>query len=86
MPLSQSIGFGSLCLPKRFPRMIHVASTAIEEVAYDAAQRHLTIRFIHGGRYTYLDVPARVARGLLAAASHGRYFHDHIRDRYAFLH
>jgi len=66
--------------------MVHVSSTAIEEVAYDAAQRHLTIRFVHGGRYTYLDVPPRVARGLIAAPSHGRYFHHHIRDRYAFLH
>lgn len=66
--------------------MVQVDSTAIEEVAYDPAQRHLTIRFVHGGRYTYLDVPAGVARGLLAAPSHGRYFHDHIRDRYVFLH
>lgn len=66
--------------------MVQVDSTAIDEVAYDEAARRLTIRFVHGGRYTYLDVPARVARGLLAAPSHGRYFHDHIRDRYAFLH
>lgn len=66
--------------------MVHVSSTAIEEVAYDPAQRHLTIRFVHGGRYTYLDVPPHVARDLIAAPSHGRYFHDHIRDRYAFLH
>ena len=66
--------------------MVHVSSSAITDVAYDAAQRHLTIRFRHGGRYTYLDVPARVARGLIAAPSHGRYFHDHIRDRYAFFH
>jgi hypothetical protein len=66
--------------------MIQVDSTAIDEVAYDAASRDLTICFVHGGCYTYLDVPARVARGLLAAPSHGRYFHDHIRDRYAFRH
>jgi hypothetical protein len=66
--------------------MVQVDSTAIDEVAYDEAARRLTIRFVHGGRYTYLDVPARVARGLLAAPSHGRYFHDHIRDRYSFLH
>ena len=64
--------------------MVHVDSTAIDEVAYDAASRHLKIRFVHGGRYTYLNVPPRVARGLLAAPSHGRYFHDHIRDRYVF--
>lgn len=66
--------------------MVQVDSSAIDEVAYDEAARRLTIRFVHGGRYTYLDVPPRVARGLLAAPSHGRYFHDHIRDRYAFLH
>ena len=66
--------------------MVQVDSTAIDEVAYDAAARRLTIRFVHGGRYTYLDVPPRVVHGLLTAPSHGRYFHDHIRDRYAFLH
>lgn len=66
--------------------MVQVDSSAIDEVAYDEAARRLTIRFVHGGRYTYLEVPPRVARGLLAAPSHGRYFHDHIRDRYAFLH
>ena len=66
--------------------MVHVSSTAIADVAYDAASHRLTIRFAHGGRYTYLDVPPAVARGLLAAPSHGRYFHDHIRDRYAFRH
>jgi len=65
--------------------MVHVSSSAITDVAYDPARRHLTIRFRHGGRYTYLDVPPRIARGMLAAPSHGRYFHDHIRDRFDFL-
>jgi len=70
----------------RSARMVHVTSSAIDDVAYDAPARALTIRFHHGGLYTYLDVPPRVARDLLAAPSHGRYFHDHIRDRYAFRH
>jgi hypothetical protein len=34
------------------------------------------------GRYTYYRVPARICAGLLAAASKGRYFNSHIRDRY----
>jgi hypothetical protein len=66
--------------------MVRVTSSAIADVAYDEAARRLTIRFRHGGRYVYLDVPPRIAAGLIAAPSLGRYFHDHIRNRYAFLH
>lgn len=66
--------------------MVNVSSSVMDDVAYDAARQRLTIRFRHGGRYTYLGVPPRVAEGLLAAPSLGRYFHAHIRDRYPFSH
>ena len=31
--------------------------------------------------YRYFDVPPEVYRGLMAAESHGRYFHQHVRDK-----
>jgi hypothetical protein len=65
--------------PQAFPRMVHVDSTAIEEAAYDPAQRHLTIRFIHGGRYTYLDVPPRVARADRGAVARALFPRSHPR-------
>ncbi|HET7409793.1 MAG TPA: KTSC domain-containing protein [Paracoccaceae bacterium] len=57
----------------------------MDRVEYDAARRRLAIRFNHGGWYTYLGVPARIAEGLVAAPSLGRYFHARIRDRFPFL-
>jgi hypothetical protein len=69
----------------RFPRMVHVSSSVMNEVEYDPSRRRLAVRFNHGGWYTYLGVPARVAEGLLAAPSLGRYFHARIRDRFPFL-
>ena len=69
----------------RYPGMVRVSSSAMNRVEYDPARRRLAIRFSHGGWYTYLGVPARVAEGLLAAPSLGRYFHARIRDRFPFL-
>jgi hypothetical protein len=64
--------------------MVHVSSSAMDEVAYDDKRRRLAIRFRHGGWYTYSGVPARIAAGLVAAPSLGRYFHAHILGRFAY--
>ncbi|WP_223177022.1 KTSC domain-containing protein [Sphingosinithalassobacter sp. CS137] len=64
--------------------MIAVDSEMMDAVDYDAARCRLGIRFISGGWYWYAGVPRDVFEALLAAPSHGRFFHDHIRDRYAF--
>ncbi len=41
----------------------------------------LEIEFTNGAVYQYFDVPPDVYRGLMAAESHGRYFHQHVRDK-----
>jgi len=64
--------------------MVHVESEAIREIDYDPAASTLYIRFTDGDWYSYSRVPAAVHRAFLAADSHGRFFHDHIRDRYRF--
>jgi len=39
----------------------------------------------HGGRaYEYYQVPHREFAGLVNAGSHGKYFHEHIKNHYAF--
>lgn len=63
--------------------MVLVSSEAIAEIAYDATARTLRIRFIDGDWYRYFDVPPAAHRALLAADSHGRHFHDHVRGSYA---
>jgi hypothetical protein len=48
-------------------------------VGYDEEQQILEIEFTNGAVYRYFDVPTQVYRGLMAAESHGRYFHQHVR-------
>jgi hypothetical protein len=64
--------------------MVHVESEAIEEIGYQPAGATLFVRFAHGGWYTYFGVPRKVYRDFLAADSHGRFFHEHVRDRYPY--
>ncbi|HJT98012.1 MAG TPA: KTSC domain-containing protein [Rhodanobacteraceae bacterium] len=62
--------------------MIRVSSSAIEAVGYDALSMQMKIRFSTGNTYDFCGVPQSVYEGLLRAASKGRYYNDHIRDRY----
>ncbi|MHB8898071.1 MAG: KTSC domain-containing protein [Thermoguttaceae bacterium] len=58
-----------------------VHSSALRSVGYDQEQRVLEVEFTNGAVYQYFDVPAEIYRGLMAAESHGRYFHQHVRDK-----
>lgn len=60
--------------------MPHVNSSAITRIEWDNGT--LSIWFRQSGRYDYYGVPERVYQGFLAAGSKGRYYNDHIRDRY----
>jgi len=62
----------------------HVQSEAVAQIEYDASTRALFVQFTSGEWYGYLDVPADVHVGFEAAESYGRFFQDHIRDRYAY--
>lgn len=64
--------------------MQKVESTAIEAIGYDAEANALSVRFVSGGEYRYFDVPPQIAADFEAAESKGRFFHEHILDRYAF--
>jgi hypothetical protein len=63
---------------------IPVASTSLRSIGYDPAQRILEIEFVHGGVYQYAGVAPEIYDGLEQAPSLGAYFHDYIRDRYAY--
>jgi len=64
--------------------MPQVDSEAIREIAYDEASAMLHVRFTDGHWYRYFAVPRAIYDAFLAADSHGRFFHDHIRDRYGY--
>ena len=60
-------------------------STVIRRFDYSPERRELTVEFVTGRRYVYLDVPEDEARSMRGAFAKGRYFNAHIRDRYGFL-
>jgi hypothetical protein len=53
-------------------------------VRYEEERRRLEIEFLDGGVYEYYEVPPAEFDGLLAAESHGSYFHKHIRGNYSY--
>ncbi len=64
--------------------MVQVESEAIDEITYDATRSIMLVRFAHGDWYSYFDVPAEAYEAFVAAESHGRFFHERIRDRYTY--
>ncbi|MGV3490284.1 MAG: KTSC domain-containing protein [Devosia sp.] len=58
-------------------------STAVTRAEYNATTSVLSLWFAEsGGPYDYYLVPARIFEGLCDASSKGKYFNQHIRDRY----
>lgn len=53
-------------------------------VAYDDDFQDLTIHFVNGRVYTYVDVPAWLVRKMLLARSIGSFFFRRVRSRFAF--
>jgi hypothetical protein len=61
-------------------------SAAIERAEYDAENATLWLWFVEsGGPYAYRAVPEDVFDALRDASSQGRYYNEHIRDRYEVI-
>ena len=64
--------------------MVVLKSTAIKAAGYDPKSRILSIKFTSGPRiYEYPEVPEYIFRNLIAAASAGEYYNEHIKDQYS---
>ena len=59
-------------------------SNAVAEIRYDHARERLTVMFVTGRIYEYVDVPVEVAASFQSAFSKGAFFDTYIRDRYDF--
>ena len=59
-----------------------VDGSTIAAVGYDKDTAVLEIEFTSGDLYEYFLVPRSICDGLLQASSKGRFFGEHIRDRY----
>jgi lysyl-tRNA synthetase class 2 len=59
-------------------------STAIANIKYDDRRNRLTVTFVTGRIYEYVDDPSEVAASFQSANSKGTFFNIYIRDRYDF--
>jgi hypothetical protein len=62
--------------------MIPIRSTAIRAVGYEPTTQRMKIAFVEGHTYDFCRVPEHIFTGLLRSGSKGRYYNDHIKDRY----
>jgi hypothetical protein len=58
---------------------VHVKSTNLRSVHYDADKKMLEVELYPGQRYQYLDVPNQLYDELLQAESALHFFDQHIR-------
>lgn len=52
---------------------------------YDSSEATLELAFRTGANYRYSGIPAEIYQQLSLAESKGRYFNNHIRNRFACL-
>jgi hypothetical protein len=64
---------------------VDLQSTSLNAAAYQDQSASLELEFRSGAIYRYIDVPEQVYRGLLSAESKGRYFNQHIRNRFNYV-
>jgi len=60
-------------------------STVIRRFDYAPDRRELTVEFVTGRRYVYLEVPPSEATAMHSAFAKGIYFNRRIRDRYKWI-
>lgn len=61
-----------------------VNSSDIAAIGYDPESQTLAIEFHATGRYHYFSVPPQIHAELMQTPTHGKYFHQHIKGRYAW--
>ena len=64
--------------------MPQLRSSNLHSVEYDVESRVLEITFRGGSIYEYADVDQGTYDGLLTATSPGKYFAEHVKDKFAY--
>jgi hypothetical protein len=62
-----------------FETHVHVTSSNIESVAFDAETETMEVRFKNGGLYHYSQVTPKMYHLLFVAESKGRYLNEFIK-------
>lgn len=63
---------------------VQLHSTSLHAATFHEQHGDLELQFASGAIYRYRDVPAPVYEDLLRAKSKGRYFNQHIRNRFRY--
>lgn len=63
---------------------VSVNSENLSRVRYDEKTATLEIEFNGGRVYQYFDVPQAIFEALLAAESHGKFFHEQIKGHFRY--
>jgi len=63
---------------------VNLQSTSLNAATFQEQSAFLELEFRNGAIYRYSDVPAQVYRELLRAESKGRYFNQHVRNRFSY--
>lgn len=65
-------------------RLTPVKSSHLHSIGYNPVSQTLDIQFLSGGKtYRYSSVPPQIHSTLLSSPSKGKFFHKHIKDRFA---
>ena len=63
---------------------VDLQSTSLSAATYQEQSASLELEFRSGAIYRYIGVPAQVYQELLHSESKGRYFNQHIRNRFPY--
>lgn len=63
---------------------VDLKSTSLNAATYQDQSALLDLEFRSGAIYRYVGVPAQTYQELLLAESQGRYFNQHIRNRFTY--
>lgn len=63
---------------------VDLQSSSLNAATFQDHSASLELEFRSGAIYRYSDVPAQVYQELLRAESKGRYFNQHIRNRFSY--
>jgi hypothetical protein len=63
---------------------VELKSTSLHAATYEEQSSLLELEFRSGASYRYSGVPAQTYQELMLAESKGRYFNQHIRNRFTY--
>jgi KTSC domain len=59
-----------------------VTSSSLRSIGYDRKAQTLEVEFKNGGVYRYSEVPLELWMRLQKSTSKGKFFQEHVRDRF----